>query len=112
MIQLLLRFPYLVADAEDHNTHTAEGRLLLLLLLLLLMMLMMMMLLLMMMLMTTTMMKMSMRCFHSSSTATPPSPPYAFSSGILSCVRLHGVVSMPYKEVRASSPRRAPTVLM
>jgi hypothetical protein len=25
MIQLLLRFPYLNADAEEYNTHTAEG---------------------------------------------------------------------------------------
>lgn len=27
MIQLMIRFPYLMADAEEYNTHTAEGHL-------------------------------------------------------------------------------------
>jgi hypothetical protein len=25
MVQLMLRFPYLQAEAEEYNTHTAEG---------------------------------------------------------------------------------------
>ncbi len=36
------------------------------------------------------------------------SPPHATVSGVISCVRLHGVVAMPYKQVGASAPRIPP----